>query len=114
MALGEVASVDVRGQGVGAGVVTVVGGVCGFDAGDLACLEAVASVDDPAVGVEDDGMQETLCPDVVGEGVEVLLVEVGEEKDGRVEVDLKLLGMAGRGDVVRVRQAGQRSVRRDS
>ncbi|MGW5679752.1 hypothetical protein ACWEV4_32530 [Streptomyces sp. NPDC003860] len=88
---------DVRGQGIAAGVVTGVGGVCGLDTGDLACLEAVASVDDPPAAVEDDGVQEPVRPDVVGEGLEVLLVEVGEEKDGRVEVDLKLLGMTGKG-----------------
>jgi hypothetical protein len=32
-------------------------------------------------------VQQALVLDVVGEGVEVLLVECGEEKDGRMELD---------------------------
>ncbi|WP_443078357.1 hypothetical protein [Streptomyces sp. SP17KL33] len=78
---------DVGRQSVAVGVVTVVRGVRGFDAGDLARLETVASVDDSAAAVQDDRVQQTLGLDVVGEGVEVVLVECGEEQDGRVELD---------------------------
>lgn len=87
---------DVGGQGVSARVVAVVGGVGGFDAGDGACLQAVAAVDDPAVTVEDDGVQEAVRPDVVGEGVEIVLVEVGEEQNGRMELN-GILRFAGGG-----------------
>ncbi|AKA08998.1 hypothetical protein SAZ_32840 [Streptomyces noursei ZPM] len=78
---------DVRRQGVTVRVVTFVRGVRGFDAGDLARLQTVASVDDAAVAVEHDGVQQAVFLNVVGEGLEVLLVERGEEQDGRVKLD---------------------------
>lgn len=78
---------DVRRQGVTVRVVAFVRGVRGLDAGDLARLQTVASVDDAAVAVEHDGVQQAVFLKVVGEGLEVLLVERGEEQDGRVKLD---------------------------
>ncbi|GAU70739.1 hypothetical protein SSP35_22_00420 [Streptomyces sp. NBRC 110611] len=81
---------DVRRQGVAVGV-AFVRGVRGLDTGDLASLQAVAPVDDPAVLVEDDRVQQSVVFDVVGESSEVVLVEFRKEQDGRMELDAVLL-----------------------
>lgn len=90
LALGQIAPVDVRRQGVAVGV-AFVRGVRGLDTGDLASLQAVAPVDDPAVLVEDDRVQQSVVFDVVGESSEVVLVEFRKEQDGRMELDAVLL-----------------------
>ncbi|WP_456302509.1 hypothetical protein [Streptomyces niveus] len=76
---------DIDGQDIAVDVVPFVGGEGGFDAGDLACLQAASAVDDQAASVHDDGVQQPVFLDVLGEGLEVFLVGRGEQLDGRME-----------------------------
>ncbi|MGW5868270.1 hypothetical protein ACWFRJ_39695 [Streptomyces sp. NPDC055239] len=66
---------DVDGQYVSVGVVAFVGGEGGFDSRDLARLEPTASVDDLALSIQDDGVEQPVFLDVGGEGFEIFLVE---------------------------------------
>ena len=70
---------DIGGQDVAVRVVAFVRGEGGFDAGKLTRLQAAASVDDLAAPVENDGVQQPVFLDVVGESLEVILVELREE-----------------------------------
>lgn len=84
LAAGEVAAAQVDGQHIRGGVVAVVGGECGRDAGGFAGAQAIAAVEEATLAVDDDGVAQAVLFDVFGEGVEFVVVECGEDRGGRV------------------------------
>ncbi|WP_446459305.1 hypothetical protein [Streptomyces niveus] len=98
MAPGQAAPSEVDGKDVGIGGVALIGDEVRFDGGEFTRFEPSASVEEESLTVENDGLVKAVLPDVVGEGVEVVLVEYGEEGDGRVEFDGGAPGVRERGN----------------
>ncbi|WP_455771791.1 hypothetical protein [Streptomyces niveus] len=100
MAPGQAAAPEVDGKDVSIGGVALVGDEVRFDRGEFTRFQPSASVEEESLTVEDDRLVKAVLPDVVGEGVEVVLVEYGEEGDGRVEFDGGAPGGTGKGATV--------------
>ncbi|WP_455713261.1 hypothetical protein [Streptomyces uncialis] len=89
--LGQAAAPEVDGQDVDVRTVALVRGEVWFGASLFAGGETAVSVEDAPLAIEDDGLQQPVLADVVGEGIEIVLVEPGEKRGGGMGFDVMLL-----------------------